>query len=162
MTHVYPHLRQYLPSECITILCLPTFRHIYNFSPAKYETAHVLLFAGATPQCKPITCGQPPEVINARSTLINGSTLWQSFATYECKPGFRMENVLPRNRTRVNSMCTENGLWQPVSFVCVFDPLAISLEDGSLLEGNKTAFYGLFTVVMIDVSYVCRMENVER
>ena len=50
----------------------------------------MLFLIGVTPQCKPITCGQPPEVLNARSTLVNGSTLWQSFAQYECKPGFRM------------------------------------------------------------------------
>jgi hypothetical protein len=54
------------------------------------QIGNVSLSAGVTPQCKPITCGQPPEVLNARSTLMNGSTLWRSFARYECKPGFRM------------------------------------------------------------------------
>ncbi len=128
-------------------------------------------WSGVTPQCKPITCGQPPEVLNARSTLVNGSTLWRSFASYECKPGFRM--VLPPARQgggggetaaatmfnissgttkegeapkegkkglQVTSMCTESGIWQPVDMDCVFDPLAISLEDGagSLLEGWKS------------------------
>ena len=46
---------------------------------------------GNQPQCKPITCGQPPEVLNARFYLTNGtSTAWQSLARYSCKPGFKM------------------------------------------------------------------------
>ena len=46
---------------------------------------------GKQPQCKPITCGQPPEVLNARFYLTNGtSTAWQSLARYSCKPGFKM------------------------------------------------------------------------
>ena len=47
--------------------------------------------SGKRPQCKPITCGQPPEVLNARFQLTNGtSTSWQSLARYTCKPGFKM------------------------------------------------------------------------
>jgi len=46
-------------------------------------------WSGGTPQCKPITCGQPPEVANAHVTLVNGSTLWRSQSHYRCKPGFR-------------------------------------------------------------------------
>ena len=46
---------------------------------------------GNQPQCKPITCGQPPEVLNARFYLTNGtSTAWQSLARYSCKLGFKM------------------------------------------------------------------------
>lgn len=40
------------------------------------------------------------------------------------------------NKTQVHSMCTESGIWQTVQFSCIFDPLAISLEEGSLLEGK--------------------------
>ena len=48
-------------------------------------------YIGNQPQCKPITCGQPPEVLNARFYLTNGtSTAWQSLARYSCKPGYRM------------------------------------------------------------------------
>ena len=38
-------------------------------------------------------------------------------------------------------MCTESGIWEHVGLDCVFDPLAISLEDGSagsLLDGWKS------------------------
>ena len=42
----------------------------------------------------------------------------------------------------VASMCTESGIWEHVGLDCVFDPLAISLEDGSaagsLLDGWKS------------------------
>ena len=49
------------------------------------------MITGKQPQCKPITCGQPPEVLNARFYLTNGtSTAWQSLARYSCKPGFKM------------------------------------------------------------------------
>lgn len=42
------------------------------------------------------------------------------------------------NRTRVSSTCTESGIWEIANFECRFDPLAISLEEGGLLEGWKT------------------------
>ena len=41
----------------------------------------------------------------------------------------------------VASMCTESGIWEHVGLDCVFDPLAISLEDGSagsLLDGWRS------------------------
>ena len=47
-------------------------------------------WTGLRPQCKPITCGQPPEVSNTRFHLINGTTSWQSLAKYTCKPGHSM------------------------------------------------------------------------
>ena len=47
-------------------------------------------WTGIKPQCKPITCGQPPEVSNTRFQLMNGSTSWQSLAKYTCKPGHSM------------------------------------------------------------------------
>ena len=66
----YIYAIDYLINICKTIL---------NFS------------TGNQPQCKPITCGQPPEVLNARFYLTNGtSTAWQSLARYSCKPGFKM------------------------------------------------------------------------
>ena len=47
-------------------------------------------WTGLRPQCKPITCGQPPEVTNTRFHLMNGTTSWQSLAKYTCKPGHSM------------------------------------------------------------------------
>ena len=47
-------------------------------------------WTGVKPQCKPITCGQPPEVSNTRFQLMNGSTSWQSLARYTCIPGHSM------------------------------------------------------------------------
>ena len=52
------------------------------------------------------------------------------------------------NKTRVQSMCTESGIWQPVQFNCIFDPLAISLEEGGLLEGNTGSILLNFTMYM--------------
>ncbi|XP_071750190.1 uncharacterized protein [Lepeophtheirus salmonis] len=79
-------------------------------------------WTGYSPTCKPITCGQPPKVHNARFNLVNGSTSWQSITHYICKPGFKMiyEN---KNVTHVSSFCSENGIWNPVSFACVYDPV---------------------------------------
>ena len=79
-----------LPSSLATYHCNPGYILWGNASRLCSESGS---WSGVTPQCKPITCGQPPEIPNARSTLVNGSTLWRSFASYECKPGFRM--VLP-------------------------------------------------------------------
>ena len=79
------------PSSLATYHCNPGYILWGNASRLCTESGS---WSGVTPQCKPITCGQPPEIPNARSTLVNGSTLWRSFASYECKPGFRM--VLPQ------------------------------------------------------------------
>ena len=46
---------------------------------------------GVQPQCKPITCGQPPEVKNGHFRLMNGtSTAWKSLVVYSCHLGHRM------------------------------------------------------------------------
>lgn len=48
-------------------------------------------WTGGQPQCKPITCGQPPEVENGHFRLVNGSdTSWRSKAIYRCRSGYRM------------------------------------------------------------------------
>ena len=48
-------------------------------------------WTGTQPQCKTISCGQPPEVANAHYRLANGtSTTWLSLAVYFCQPGHRM------------------------------------------------------------------------
>ena len=66
-------------------LCL-----IHDFAKNKNNFTTITI-TGNQPQCKPITCGQPPEVLNARFYLTNGtSTAWQSLARYSCKPGFKM------------------------------------------------------------------------
>ena len=63
---------------------------IHGFAKNKNNFTTITI-TGNQPQCKPITCGQPPEVLNARFYLTNGtSTAWQSLARYSCKPGFKM------------------------------------------------------------------------
>ena len=48
-------------------------------------------WTGTQPQCKTISCGQPPEVPNSHYRLANGtSTSWLSLALYFCQPGHRM------------------------------------------------------------------------
>ena len=29
------------------------------------------------------------------------------------------------------AMCSDQGIWQPVNFECIFDPLAVNLKDGA-------------------------------
>jgi uncharacterized membrane protein len=33
--------------------------------------------------------------------------------------------------TEIATICTESGIWQPIAFDCVFDPLAVNLKEGS-------------------------------
>ena len=42
------------------------------------------------------------------------------------------------NVTEIATICTESGIWQPVSFKCIFDPLAINLKEPGDLGGWVT------------------------
>ncbi len=100
-----------------------------------------------TPECKPITCGRPPESPNAVAHLVNGSTLWQSVAGYSCKPGFSAvvdgrkvaavsssADGSSKNDIVATSVCGESGLWEPpVRIDCRFDPDAAAGQ----IEGNN-------------------------
>ena len=35
------------------------------------------------------------------------------------------------NLSEIIVICTESGIWQPISFQCVFDPTAVNLKDGA-------------------------------
>ena len=39
------------------------------------------------------------------------------------------------NLTEIATICTESGIWQPISFNCVFDPLAINLKKSGSIGG---------------------------
>lgn len=47
-------------------------------------------WTGTQPQCKPITCGPPPEVAHSHYKLLNASSSWLSQVEYSCKSGHRM------------------------------------------------------------------------
>lgn len=111
-------------------------------------------WTGGQPQCKPITCGQPPEVENGHFRLVNGSdTSWRSKAIYRCRSGYRMREeardqqppLLDSKATSndtwlatptVQAMewtasCSDRGIWHPVSFRCIFDPMAVNMKEGA-------------------------------
>ncbi len=98
---------------------------------------------GLTPECKPITCGRPPEAPNAVAHLANGSTLWRSLARYECKPGFR--STAARNSNgHLQSWCSESGLWEPPprdeELRCRFDPDAAEGQiegEGQVVQKHR-------------------------
>ena len=64
---------------------------------------------GVQPQCKPITCGQPPEVKNGHFRLMNGtSTAWKSLVVYSCHLGHRM--LLGQSESRwISFLCAHRG-----------------------------------------------------
>ena len=45
-------------------------------------------WVGSPPSCNPISCGNPPAVVNGLVELVNGSTNWQAVASYNCLPSF--------------------------------------------------------------------------
>ena len=48
------------------------------------------------------------------------------------------------NLTEIKVICTESGIWQPISFQCVFDPTAVNLKDApSFGRFNTTYIYTL-------------------
>ena len=78
---------KYVFGSLATYHCNPGFILWGNASRLCTEEG---IWTGVKPQCKPITCGQPPEVSNTRFQLMNGSTSWQSLAKYTCKSGHSM------------------------------------------------------------------------
>ena len=40
--------------------------------------------------------------------------------------------------SEISTICTESGIWQPIMFNCIFDPLAINLKDGGNIGGWVT------------------------
>ena len=40
--------------------------------------------------------------------------------------------------THVTASCSESGIWQPIDFECVFDPLAVNLKEKAANFGKKT------------------------
>jgi len=113
-------------------------------------------WTGTQPQCKTISCGQPPEVANAHYRLANGtSTTWLSLAVYFCQPGHRMvHHQHGKNDThQTMAMCSDQGIWQPVNFECIFDPLAVNLKDGAnydwttAFEDNGSMKIGTFITI---------------
>ena len=45
-------------------------------------------WTGAAPQCRQISCGDPPMIPHSAVALLNGSTQWKSQAVYSCLPGY--------------------------------------------------------------------------
>ncbi len=105
-----------------------------------------------TPECKPITCGRPPEAPNALAHLVNGSTLWRSVARYECKPGFVVDSSSPASASASGSpvvllsSCSVSGLWEPPpnGLRCRFDPDAAAGQ----IEGQQ----GSIVLVLVSFS----------
>ena len=45
---------------------------------------------------------------------------------------------LSENVTHVTASCSESGIWQPIDFECVFDPLAVNLKEKAANFGKMT------------------------
>jgi hypothetical protein len=116
------------------------------------------LWTGHQPQCKPITCGPPPDLANGQYKLLNGSsTSWLSQASYSCRPGYRL--VFPHiqcptcNQTNsLNVLCSDAGSWSPTEFQCIFDPLmVVNLKDGAdwtaAFEENGSFKFGTLVTI---------------
>ena len=76
---------------------------------------------GVQPQCKPITCGQPPEVKNGHFRLMNGtSTAWKSLVVYSCHLGHRM--LLGQSEYYIQCALYQKGVFfkknKSISFWC--------------------------------------------
>jgi len=106
---------------------------------------------GSAPSCNPVSCGNPPAVVNGVVELVNGTTAWQSIAKYTCLPSF--SNYGNENTTNVSSTCLESGGWSPVSFTCMFDPTAVSrnIKRGRSLYWEENGTMNTSTMITIGV-----------
>jgi len=73
-------------------------------------------WTGQAPNCRPISCGDPPMLPHSAVALLNGSTMWKSLAVYSCLPGYK---TLKSTKTQSESICQENGSWSLVEFPCI-------------------------------------------
>lgn len=78
---------KYVFGSLATYHCNPGFILWGNASRLCSEEGE---WTGTKPHCKPISCGQPPEILNSRFYLMNATTSWQSLASYSCKSGHKM------------------------------------------------------------------------
>jgi len=106
---------------------------------------------GISPTCNPISCGNPPAVVNGLVELINGSTNWNAVTAYSCLPTF--SNYGDENVTHVYSSCMSNGNWSSVSLTCMFDPLAASrqIKKGRSLYWNSDQGHGINITTIITI-----------
>jgi len=106
---------------------------------------------GEAPSCSPVSCGNPPAVVNGLVELVNGTTAWQSIAAYTCLPSF--SNYGNENTTILLSTCLESGAWSPVSLTCMFDPTAASrnIKRGRSLYWEENGQMNTSTMITIGV-----------
>lgn len=106
---------------------------------------------GSSPSCNPISCGNPPAVVNGLVELINGSTSWQAVASYQCLPPF--SNYGNENTTILYSSCLSDGTWSMVSLTCMFNPDAITTnaEKGRSLDWDDGIAMNISTIITIGV-----------
>ncbi|XP_074555287.1 sushi, von Willebrand factor type A, EGF and pentraxin domain-containing protein 1 [Halichoeres trimaculatus] len=78
--------------------------------PYEFQCLSSLRWSGTPPMCHPVTCGDPPTVINAGYTLITNT--YQSTVTYTCTEGYR-----PQGSMEV--VCEATGQWSSPAPRCV-------------------------------------------
>ena len=82
--------------------CLEVKANIYVYSPTISHFKFICHFCliifrlcsatgdwtGSAPQCRLISCGDPPMLPHSAVALLNGSTQWRAQAVYSCLPGY--------------------------------------------------------------------------
>jgi len=108
-------------------------------------------WVGSPPSCNPISCGNPPAVVNGLVELVNGTTNWQAVASYKCLPSFT--NYGNENTTAVFSSCLPDGTWSLVTFTCMYDPRAVSKSNigGLSLDWEAGSQMNISTMITIGV-----------
>ena len=77
-------------------------------------------WTGAAPQCRQISCGDPPMIPHSAVALLNGSTQWKSQAVYSCLPGYE----------------------SPGETLLKVEPLQWTCQTGELHTFNKLLYWG--------------------
>ncbi|XP_031426366.1 sushi domain-containing protein 1 isoform X2 [Clupea harengus] len=134
--------------------CEGGFRHVGPASVAVCTAGG--LWSRPSLQCEEIVCGKPPVVPNSQM-LWNRHTSVGTNVFYECEEGYHKVG------TGNISVCTENGLWSEVSFICKVVtcgdppllPHAGQVWNGSITVGSTVMYYcngGFYYVTGTNIS----------
>ncbi|XP_061166124.1 sushi, von Willebrand factor type A, EGF and pentraxin domain-containing protein 1-like [Saccostrea echinata] len=100
-------------------------------------------WSGSLPTCVSVACGSVPYIPHSRTTLLNGTMIYNSVVKYTCAQGYKSQSGAIDI-----SKCQPNGAWSVVTISCsiVHCPAFPSIAHGTVV-GKDVAYGSRISVV---------------